>query len=735
MPPVSPSLWVNTLQGTDSHYHFSTGNTLPLATRPHGMVGWTPQTDEGAWAFDLRSPTIQGFRATHRPSPWVGDYGNFTILVASGAEPPRSVIEAESYYPKAETIAHPHYFRTRLIRHGIRAEVTPTERGGQIRLTYSWGEHAWLSFKPAAGAVRSLDPAGRRITGVSTACFAGAPAHFGCHFVAELNCPWVAAETFSCATSHPIAGGQATGAWLRLLPPPDGIVIVRVATSFISLEQAKVNLERELHGRSFDAAVAEAQADWDARLSVIRIRGATDDDHRTFYGALFRALLFPRIWHEFDRDGRRIHFSPYDGQVHPGPLYTDCGFWDVHRSLLPLLSLIAPSQLGEMIQGWVHTYREGGWLPNWAAPGYVQCMVGSHAGLNIVDAYLKGIRNFDVAEAYAAVLRDATVEPPDLTRGRPGLRDYARLGWIAADHYRHSVARTCDYAMADFAVAQFAGALGHAEVAARFRQRALNYRHLYDPAVGFLRGRNSDGTWREPFREFAWNNDYIEGSAWQHTWSAPHDPAGLIALMGGDQAFVEKLDRLLTQPPRYETGRYPSTIHEMNEMAAAAFGQYAHSNQPVHHVLCLYACAGRPDRMQHYVRRVLRELYSPLHFPGDEDNGSMGSWYVLQALGIYPLTPGHPAWVLGAPLFDEAVIRLESGGEFTIRAVGQAPESCYVREVALNGQPHRHLELPHAAITAGGELFFALTRDAAVARRRGELPRPYSLTPYPARPG
>lgn len=721
---------VNTFQGTDSHHGFSTGNTLPLAVAPHGMIAWSPQTDEGRWVFDYRAARIQGFRGTHQPSPWMGDYGHFLVMPASGANPPRSVADSESSYRKSETVARPHYFRTRLLRHELIAEVTPTERGACFRFTYHRDQPAWLAFKLAEGTVLRVDRARRLVYGISTANHGDVPKTFGCHFVAEISAPILASGRFDTPVTTSDRSGTTIGAWLKLRLPADGRVTVKIATSFIGRDQASLNLRRELGSRSFDALRSAAQAAWDRRLGVIALEGATEEQRQTFYSCLYRCFQFPRQWHEFDASGRRVHYSPHDGRVYPGPFYTDSGFWDIYRSLLPLLTVLDPDLVGDMIEGWLNTYREGGWLPNWLCPGYRACMVGSHSPTVFADAFLKGIRNFDTATAYAAVRHDATSVSPAPDRGRFGLGHYLKLGFVPADRVDHSVARTTDYAHADFGAAQLAAALGRTEDAREFARRAGNYRHVYDPRTGFLRGRLASGKWREPFREFEWSIDYIEGSAWQHTWAAPHDIAGLIKLMGGRRKFVAKLDRMLALPPRFETGRYSHEIHEMSEMAAIDFGQYAHSNEPVHHVLYLYTYAGRPDRTQYWVRRTLDELYSPQSFPGDEDNGSMAAWYVLSALGFYPVAIGHPGYVLGAPRFPRATLRLPNGNTFVIEAEGDVSRACYTAGVTLNHRSHDSLELSHAAIAAGGHLAFRLTSQPRIAAARGKLSPPFSLSTH-----
>lgn len=721
---------VNTFQGTDSHHGFSTGNTLPLAVVPHGMIGWTPQTGEGRWVFQYGAARIQGFRGTHQPSPWMADYGHFLVMPASGPRPPTSIADTESSYRKSETIARPHYFRTRLLRHDLVAEVTPTERGACFRFSYHSDQSPWLAFKLAEGEVLHVDRARRLVYGISTSNQGGVPKNFGCHFVAEIGAAIAGTGRFDTPVTTSDGTGTTVGAWVELRLPADGRVTVKIATSFISRDQALRNLRGELGSRSFESLRSAAQAAWDRRLEVIALDGATAAQRQTFYSCLYRCFQFPRQWHEIDARGKRVHYSPHDGRVYPGPFYTDSGFWDIYRALMPLLTILDPDLVGDMIEGWLNTYREGGWLPNWLCPGYRACMVGSHSPAVFADAFLKGIRNFDSATAYAAVHHDATCPSPSPDRGRFGLEDYLRLGFVPADRVDHSVARTTDYAHADFGAAQLAAALGHTEDAQEFARRAGNYRHVFDPETGFLRSRLAHGPWREPFREFEWSIDYIEGSAWQHTWAAPHDVAGLIKLMGGRRKFVSRLDRMLALPPRFETGRYAHEIHEMTEMAAVDFGQYAHSNEPVHHVLYLYTYAGRPDRTQYWVRRTLDELYSPQAFPGDEDNGAMAAWYVLSTIGFYPVAVGHPAYVLGAPRFPRVTIRPPNGNPFVVEADGDVSTSCYVENVTLNKRPHDSLELSHAAIAAGGRLTFHLTDRPRLAAARGRLPAPFSLSTH-----
>jgi len=720
--------WVDTRQGTDSAPDFSRGNTLPVTTVPHGAVAWTPQTTSGRWLFDRRAAKLQGFRATRQPSPWIGDYGEFLVTCASGLEPPMSLSVVESSYDGAATVARPDYFRTQLHRHAIQVEITPTAHGGCLRFTFNGPGAAWIAFQPGRGTVVRAEGVRGGVAGFSTSNQGGAPENFRAHFVATVDAPIIEAANFS-SMGATVPEFPGTALWLRVRPR-QRVVVVRIGTSLIDAEQAWCNWRQEVAGRSFDRVRAVAAARWEERLGVVRIAGASDVQQQTFYRALFRCLLFPRRIDEGDANGRRRHYSPFDGRVHDGPLYTDFGFWDGYRALFPLLTLIAPDVLGDMIAGWLNAYREGGWLPNWISPGYRGCMVGSHGTAVMADAWLKGIRSFDADLALAAMLKDATADSDTVLYGRVGGRDFATLGYVPAGRVQHSVARTLDYSHSDFAIDRFAQALGRGELTSAISRRAMNYRNVFDRRARFFRGRLTDGKWRRPFSAFEWSADYIEGGAWQYAWSVPHDAAGLIALHGGDAAFVRRLDEMLALPPRFETGMYPHEIHEMTEMAAVPFGQYAHSNEPVHHVLYLFTCAGRPDRTQHWVRRVVDELYTPEHFPGDEDNGAMSAWYVCSTLGIFPLTCGHPGYVLGAPRFPRVTLRLATGAEFVIAARGgrRGEVPPYVAQVALNGRLHDSLDIAHAQITKGGRLEFQLTNNVAQAAERGRLRKPFSAS-------
>lgn len=723
--------YVNPLQGTDSESNFSRGNTLPLLARPFGMTHWTAQTDEANWAFAYRAVKLQGIRATHQPSPWLGDYGHINIMPTVGP----LLLNAyawSSFYRKNEAVFQPNYFKARLSRYQTLLETTPTERCACIRVTFPKTQEAHLILQPFKGESEiSVDSASGTITGYTrSANFT--PKSFALYFAAVVDRPitdWGLFSADGVCKNEPEMKGERVGAYLNFDATQDQQVNLRIATSFISVEQAKLNLEQEIGSRSFDEIKDDGAEVWEKELGRIEVEDGTQDQLRTFYTCLYRTLLFPRIFHEYDSDGKKTHYSPFDGKIHEGEMYTDNGFWDTHRTMYSLLALIAPERLGDIMRGWTNSAKEGGWFPRWASPGYCNCMIGTHMDDIVADAYLRGVKDFDIKAAYEGMLRDATqYADPTTGYGRRGLEAYHKLGYVPADEVEHAASRTQDYAYNDFGVAQIARVLGLEEDAKLFYQRAKNYINTYDPQIGFMRGRNADGSWQEPFDEFEWGGAFIEGSAWQCTWAVPHDPAGLIELMGGRDAFTAKLDLMMSMEPIYHAGVYNQEIHEMTEMAAVDFGQYAHSNQPVHHVLYLYTCAKQPWKTQYWVRRVMDELYSPDNLPGDEDNGEMCGWYVLNALGIYPLCPGDPTFVFGSPLFKRATVHLESGSDLVVDAQDNDANNVYVQEVKLNGEHYGKTWVAHEDLMRGGTIAFAMSSEANIQLELNEEDLPFSLS-------
>jgi predicted alpha-1,2-mannosidase len=721
--------YVNPLQGTDSSGSLSRGSTMPIVAMPFGMAHWTLQTDDGwGWQFQPRSPKLQGVRLTHQPSPWMGDYGAFVVMPQSGARALSTGRRATTWRLDKTTVK-PHRMRAELVASGVILETAPTERGAVFRFRFPDGADSRLILEGVKGETHFELRSDGLLVGWTRGNSGGVPANFACYFVARLTVPipsWTTFRGDDLGPSNEAKTGDALGVCLELGRARE--VTMRVGTSFISIEQAILNLEREIGRANLDEIASRAEAAWEKTLGQIEIE--TDDEvaKKTFYSCLYRTKLFPRTWHEIDPAGKTVHFSPYDGQVHDGPLYADTGFWDTFRTQHPLLTLLEPARQAEMLRGWVNAYHESGWLPQWPSPGHRVSMPGTHLDATIADAVAKGIRNFDIEAALKGMLRhaDGPARGGPVGAGRNDIESYLKYGYSVSGG---AVAQTLDYAYDDWAIAQTATALGQKEVANRLLGRALNYQKLYDPGVGFMRARKADGGWVEPFDEFSWGGPYVEGGPWQSSWAVQHDAAGLMSLMGGEVAFAKKLDQMLATPPYFHVGGYGVEIHEMTEMAIRDFGQYAHGNQPVHHVLYLYLAAGRPWRAQKEIRRVLDTLYSPDGFAGDEDNGEMAAWYVLSSLGLYPHCPGRPEWALGSPLFKRTRVHLPNGRTLTIDAPENSAKYPYVTEVSLRGHVIPGTVVGHQALLEGGTLHFHMSTTPSM-RVTPMAGRPGSMSPY-----
>lgn len=690
---------VNPLQGTDSQRNFSHGNCLPLIDMPWGMTAWSLQTrNEARWFFHSDDRYLFGLRATHQPSPWMGDYG-YVLMMPQAGQLEKNRHSWSSSYRQEQATIRPHLLDVNLLRYGVRMQFAPTERCAVIRLTFGDRPGGRLLFD-LLDAEGEIQIKGSTVTVRTMAQSGSAHKDFCTHFVAEFDCPLLADQS----------GVENGVAWAELDLPPSREVTVRLSTSFISDAQCRINLAHEIGTQSFDEVSAAGAAEWNRMLGQIEVDGLNDEQQRTFYTCLYRALLFPRATHELDKNGRQVHYSFFDGQLHDGPMYTDNGYWDTYRTVYPLLSILHPKRLTEMTEAWLNVYRESGWLPKWASPGHRGVMIGSHIDAVLADAYAKGI-DVDWELALEAMLKHATQEHPTGRMGRDGVRQYLELGHVPQDEVRESASETMDYAYDDWCIAQIARGLGRTDVFRDFMERSKNYRNVFDPRVGFMRGRNRDGSWVEPFNPIDWGGSYVEGSVWQCGWAVQHDIPGLIELMGGREAFLAKLNELLDTPPDFNIGSYACEIHEMSEMAAVDFGQYAHSNQPSHHLLYLFTAAGDPATTQRWVRRVMDELYNsgPRGFCGDEDNGEMSSWYIFNALGFYPLTPGQSRYTLGSPLVQRARIHLENGNMLEIEAANNSTAAVFVAQAEINGKSCEFNQIDHFALMAGGTLKFDMS--------------------------
>jgi predicted alpha-1,2-mannosidase len=696
---------VNVLQGTASITAFSRGNTLPIAALPFGMAHWTIASNNNTpWMFDPGSRRIEGFRCTHQLSPWLSDYGQASFLPCTDDHGSRDGSPSSSWSPERAQL-HPYSFRLLLARYRADAEIVPTDRCAILAAHFEDLDNAAFRVAiPQTSDRIETDQAVRTMRFTSNFNEGGVPVNFATYYVVRMGEPWTDAEVWD------------TGRGKAVLLKFNGKrrIEARIATSFLSYEQAERNLRLELGEVSFEELRARAADRWNEHFRRVEVEGGTERQQRIFDSCLYRALLFPREWHEPDEQGKPHHFSAFSGKPEQGVMYADHGYWDVYRAWYPWMSIVFPDRLAEILQAWTNAYTEGGWMPQFPAPGYRACMTGSLIDSVFADAAVKGIRNFDLVTAYAGLKKHATMPgDPDKGYGRRGIADYLRLGYVPVEGVPQSVAETVDAAYGDFCIAQIAKALGKTGDAEAFTARSRNWRKLFDPQTGFLRGKHANGDWLEPFDEFAWGSPYVEGSAWQHRWDVPHDLAALIEAMGGNERAVAALDKMLALPPVFHVGVYGQEIHEMSEMAAVDFGQYAQSNQPVHHLLYIFALAGRPDRTQYWVRRVMNDLYSEETFPGDEDTGAMAAWFLMSAMGFYPVCPGKAEYVAGSPLFKRITLCLPGGRQTVIEAQNQSDQAVYVGKLLVDGKPNADQIISHEKIAHGSRITFRMQSTPA----------------------
>jgi predicted alpha-1,2-mannosidase len=702
--------YVNILQGTDSNGGLSHGNTLPLVGMPWGMINWSIENAGGSWFFQPNGK-IDGLRATHQPSPWIGDYGQFVLMPQVG-DLKWTASDRMSEYDTTTAILRPDYEKLDLQGGQITSELTATERCGVFRFTFHQGESGRLLVNAAGGSEIEID--GRTIRGISRANSGGVSANFASYFVIELDRDIEKSSIFAnnAVSSESSAKGDNVIADVEFKTLPTDPVIVRVGSSLISWEQAERNLQAEADG-DFDAVHAQVSKTWNSNLHLLEI-DASEDRKKTFYTCFYRAQMFPHRLYELDEAGNTRHYSPYDGRIHNGVLYGDIGVWDGFRTTFPLLTLLFPSQNEEILQGFVNASSEGGTLPEWPSPGYRDCMIGQHCAAIFADAVTKGQTGFDVKKAYES-LRKSAFEPP--TNGelvRRGLADYLKLGYIPDGASEYALSATLDYAYDDWCIAQIAKEQNRAGDYDTLMARSQNYQHLWDPSVGFMRPKDANGNWIEPFDQFAWGGPYAESGPWQSSWFVPHDPYGLVKLIGGRDKLGAKLDAMLSLPPTFHVGGYGGVIHEMTEMGNAKFGQYAQSNQPSFNNLYLFTIAGQPWKTEYWTRRVCAEMYNSGvdGFPGDEDNGSMAAWYILSSIGLYPFCPGNPTYVFTSPLFDKITLHLPQDKTFVIAAPANNATNVYVQGRILNGKNDSRTWISHDEIMQGGELTVSMGPNA-----------------------
>ena len=715
--------FVNPLVGTQSTFELSAGNTYPAIARPWGMNFWTPQTGKmgDGWQYTYTANRICGFKQTHQPSPWMNDYGQFSIMPITGAPVFEEGKRASWFSHKAEEVKS-YYYKVYLADHDVQVEVTPTERAAMFRFTFPENRYSYVvvdafhkgNFKEAPYV--KIDKEHNRIVGYTTRNSGGVPDNFKNYFVVEFDKPFTYMATAAdTVVSENVCELQADhcGAIIGFSTHKGETVHARVASSFISLEQALLNLD-ELGEDTFDTLVAKGRQSWNEVLGRIEVDGGTVDQYRTFYSCLYRSLLFPRKFYEVNASGEIVHYSPYNGKVLSGYMYTDTGFWDTFRCLFPLLNLVYPSVNKEIQEGLMNAYKESGFFPEWASPGHRGCMIGNNSASVLVDAYLKGVKVDDVATLYQGLLHGAnSVHPQVSSTGRLGYEYYNTLGYVPYDvNINENAARTLEYAYDDWCIYQLAKALKRPKKEIElYAKRAMNYRHLFDKETCLMRGKNKDGKFMAPFSPLKWGDAFTEGNSWHYSWSVFHDPQGLIDLMGGETNFVTMLDSVFSVPPVFDDSYYGQVIHEIREMTVMNMGNYAHGNQPIQHMIYLYNYARQPWKAQYWLRKVMDTLYSatPDGYCGDEDNGQTSAWYVFSALGFYPVCPGTEQYVLGTPLFKKAVLHLENGKNVCIYANENSSENMYIHRMEYNKKEYTRNYVTHSDLMQGGTIDFQMS--------------------------
>ena len=642
--------FVNPLVGSDSNPELSTGNTYPAIAMPWGMNFWVPQTGKmgDGWQYTYAAKKIRGLKQTHQPSPWINDYGQFSLLPTVGKPVFDEAKRASWFSHKAEK-ATPYYYSVYLADYDVTAELCPTERAALMAFTFPKTDQANVVIDAFdKGSYIQVIPAERKVIGFSTRNSGGVPDNFRNYFVIEFDHDFnafVSVKDGQLISANEQKGNHV-GAIITFKTSQRGEKIqARVASSFISSAQAMQNL-RELGLADMDQLKQQGRQRWNEVLGKIEVEDENIDHLRTFYSCLYRSVLFPRAFYEKDAAGEIVHYSPYNGTVQKGYMFTDTGFWDTFRCLFPLLNLMYPSENVKIQEGLANTYKESGFLPEWASPGHRGCMVGNNSASVVADAYLSGLRGYDMETLWQAVVHGTqAVHPQVNSTGRLGYEYYNKLGYVPYDvKINESVARTLEYAYDDWCIYQLGKALGKsAKELKPFAKRAMNYQKVFDKETKLMRGRLKDGKFMSPFNPLKWGDAFTEGNAWHYTWSVFHDPQGLIQLMGGKDAFNQMLDSVFILPPVFDNSYYGYTIHEIREMQVMDMGNYAHGNQPIQHAIYLYGYSGQPWKTQYWIRQVMDKLYTPAPdgYCGDEDNGQTSAWYVFSAMGFYQIGRAH----------------------------------------------------------------------------------------------
>ncbi len=708
-----PVEYVNPLMGSESTFELSTGNTYPATARPWGMNFWTPQTGKmgDGWQYQYTATKINGFKQTHQPSPWINDFGQFSIMPMVN-KPEFDMQKRASWFSHKGEISKPYYYKVYLAEYDIVTELTPTDRAAMFRFTFPENEHSYVAVDPFdKGSYVKVVPEENKIIGYTTKNSGGVPEGFKNYFIIEFDKPFTYQATVADGT---LTEGKLeqeadhAGAIIGFKTHKGEVVHAKVASSFISFDQAELNM-KELGNDSFDKIKEDGKKAWNDLLGRIEVDGGNLDQYRVFYSCMYRALLFPHKFYEIDKEGKAVHYSPTTGEVLPGYYYTGTGLWDTFRCLFPFLNMMFPSVNKEMQEGFLNAYRESGFYPEWSSPGHRGCMVGNNTASMLVDAYLKGVKVDDTETLWKGLMASVNgVHPTVSSSGRLGYQYYNELGYVPYDvNIRENAARTLEYAYDDWCIYQLAKELKRPKSEIDlFAKRAMNYKNLYDPETKLMRGKNKDGKFQSPFSPLKWGDAFTEGNSWHYSWSVFHDPQGLINLMGGKAEFVQMLDSVFAVPPLFDDSYYGGVIHEIREMTVMNMGNYAHGNQPIQHMIYLYNYAGEPWKAQYWLRQVMDRMYTPGPdgYCGDEDNGQTSAWYVFSALGFYPVCPGTPQYVLGAPLFKKAILHFENGKSLVINAPENSHENIYIESMKFNGQDYTKNYLDYNEMMKGGVL-------------------------------
>src|SRR5664280_2974289 len=732
-----PADLVNPLMGTDSEYKLSNGNTYPAIALPWGMNFWTPQTRNmgNGWCYTYNDNKIMGIKQTHQPSPWINDYAAFSLMAITGKIRLGENERASWFSHKAE-VAKPYFYSVYLADYDVTAEVTPTERSALFRFTFPQSDSSYILLDGFnKGSMVKIIPSERKVIGYCRNNHGGVPANFHNYFVAIFDHDFTSTHTWHGDTlnlNDLEQEGDHSGAVLGFRTKRGEKINVRVASSFISQEQALLNLTRETGSKDFETIMKEGKEAWNKQLGRIEVEGGTLDQQRTFYSCLYRMILFPRQFFEINEKNEVVHYSPYNGEILPGYMYTDNGFWDTFRALFPFVTLMYPDVDSKIMSGLANAYKESGWLPEWASPGHRDCMIGSNSASLIADSYIKGISGYDIETLYQAVVKNTKGPGPVSSVGRMGADYYNKLGYVPYNvGINENAARTLEYAYADFCIWQIAKKLGKPQDEIDlYAKRAMNYKNVFDDGRKLMRGRNLDGSFQSPFSPYKWGDAFTEGNSWHYTWSVFQDVAGLVNLMGGKDNFLAKLDSVFIVPPVFDYSYYGVVIHEIREMQIANMGNYAHGNQPIQHMIYLYNYAGQPWKAQKWVREVMNRMYLPTPdgYCGDEDNGQTSAWYVFSAMGFYPVCPASDQYALGAPLFNKATLAFGNGNKLVIDAHGNSKENIYIKDIRLNKKGLDRNYIRHSELQRGGTLQFTMTNVPDKKRGTSTGAYPYSMS-------